>query len=191
MQIRHPLQAIPPEKRRWVFLPLLGLNVLLAVVFNVTGQPLTTEAAPNGIVSFELAGSVAQAQQILDSWNEAAQVRAALGLGLDFLYLFVYSTTIGLACVWAAGVLRAHRRTLAATGILLAWGQWLAASLDAVENAALATLLLGPVVAPWPQIARWAAIPKFALIFAGLIYVALGAVAHVSRWLRRRSAGTT
>jgi len=172
--------TIPPAKRLWVFLPLLVLTLLLMIVLNVVGAPLSTDAATNGIVSFELAGSVSQAHRIIDSWDNATRIRAAFSLGLDFLFLVAYSTTIALACAWAAGVIRARGWPLASAGILLAWGQWLAALLDAVENTALVIILFGSVTEPWPQIARWCAVFKFVLVLSGLVYAAFGAVAWIA-----------
>ena len=52
----------------------------------------------------------------------------------------------------------------------------LAAILDSIENMALTTLILGSVVSPWPEIARWCAILKFTLIFIGIVYVIYGGV---------------
>jgi hypothetical protein len=179
-KMRHPFDALPTGKRGQVFLPLLALTLLLMVVLNVSGGPLTTGAAPQGIVSFELAGSVSRIRHILDSWDEAAQLRAAFSLGLDFLFLVAYSTTIGFACLWAAGVARAREWPLAGAGIPLAWGQWLAALLDALENVALLIMLFGSVAEPWPQIARWCAVPKFVLVFVGLLYAALATVVWVA-----------
>jgi hypothetical protein len=64
-------------------------------------------------------------------------------------------------------------------GIYLAWGQWLAALFDALENAALLTLLLGNIQSPYPQAARIFAAMKFTLIAFGLIYVVLGTLVKV------------
>jgi len=184
--MRHPFEIIPTDRRTQIFLPLLVLTLLLMVAMNVIGEPLVTGAASNGIVSFELAGSVSKARQILDSWDEAARLHAAFSLGLDFLYLVAYSTTIGLACVLAAGVLRRRGWPLAGAGVPLAWGQWLAALLDVIENVALVSMLFGSVVEPWPQVARWCAIPKFVLILAGLLYALYGAVARIAAGFWRR-----
>jgi hypothetical protein len=74
---------------------------------------------------------------MIEAWNETERIDAAFSLGLDFLYLCLYSTTIAFACLWAAGVFRARRGKLAAAGAWLAWWQWLAALLDAAENTAL------------------------------------------------------
>jgi hypothetical protein len=81
--------------------------------------------------------------------------------------MVVYPLTIGLACIWVADILRFHHWLL---GAWFTWGIWLAALLDAVENMALTILLIGPVVAPWPQMAHWCATVKFSLIFIGLVY---------------------
>ena len=65
---------------------------------------------------------------------------------------------------------------LAGEGAALAWGQWLAAWFDAVENIALIAMLFGAVVSPWPQVAYWCAVIKFALVFLGLVYAFYGGV---------------
>jgi hypothetical protein len=167
-----------------LFVALLVLTLGVAGALRSLDDALRTADAPNGIVSFELAGSAERAGRILASWNEDARVRAAFGLGLDFLFLVLYSTTIAWACLWAAKQLRGAG-PLAALGVPLAWGQWCAALLDAVENVALWALLVGPVTAPWPRLAQVCAIPKFALVFAGLLYAAIGAGAVLVGRLRR------
>ena len=151
------------------------------VVLNLVGAPLNTPAAPLGIVSFELAGSSQRAQEILGSWDVHAQLRAAFSLGLDYVFMLAYSATIGLACIWAGEALQAYGWPLAGLGRLLAWSQWLAALLDGLENIALVAVLFGRVFAPWPQLAQWSAAAKFALVFAGMIYVYLGLAVRLTR----------
>src|SRR2546422_3910151 len=176
----HPFEALPAGRRARVFLPLLAATLVVWAAAAVIDRPLETPAAPLGIISFELAGDLATARQMIASWDEPAREHALLGLGLDFLFLALYSTTIGLACVWAAGVLRTRRWPLAAVGLPLAWGQWLAAALDAMENVALIILLLRATTDPWPRIAWWCAAPKFGLVVAGLLYAAYGAAAWLT-----------
>ena len=144
--------------------------------------PLQTTAAPQGIVSYEMAGSVDGAQRILDSWDPTARLYAAFSLGLDYLYMPAYGIVIGLACAWAAELWCKRRRWLALAGVGLAWGLMVAALCDAVENVALVTMLLSGVRAPWPAVAFGCATVKFALIGAGLVYTLIGGVA----WLRSR-----
>ena len=173
----HPLAWIPARARLAVFLPLLVLTLLLMWVFTVTGAALTTVAAPQGIVSFELARSTEQAEQIVASWDANARLRASFGLGLDYLFMPVYSTTIGLACVWVADVLKRRPWPLAGMGIPLAWGLWLAALCDGIENLALTVMLWHGVATPWPTVASVCASIKFALIAFGLVYALYGASA--------------
>ena len=176
----HPLAFIPPNWRGRVFWPLLALTLLLMLVFGVTGTPLNTEAAPDGVVSFEVAGSVARAEQILASWDAVARERAAFGLGLDFLFIPVYALTISLGCVMASDALRRRSWPLASPAAALIWGIFLAALLDVIENIALTTILFGSVSSPWPQIAQWCAVPKFGLLIVGLAYALYGAVASLA-----------
>ena len=150
------------------------------VVLQVTGSPLRTEAAPGGIVTYELAGSVQRAQAILDSWH-AVRGYAYTNLAADFPFLLLYSTSIGLACLWAGDVFCQRRWLfLAAPATALALGQWLAAVFDAIENVALLIMLNATSAAgPWPQIAWGFAVPKFVLVALGLLYALLGLCARL------------
>ena len=177
----HPLDAIPVGRRRRAFLPLLALTLVLMAALGAVDGPLRTAAVPHGIVSFEVAGDTATAGRMIDSWDARARQFAAFSLGLDYLFMVAYSTTNALGCLWAAGVFRRRAPGLAAAGPWLAWGQWLAAGLDAGENAALTVLLLGRVADPWPAVAWWCAVPKFVLITAGLLYALAAAVVRLTR----------
>jgi hypothetical protein len=172
--VRHPFESIPTGKRRAIFIPLLVLTLAVMFTLNAVGAALGTEAAPLGIISYELAGDVPTAQAILDSWDAQARVRAGFSLGFDYLFLLLYSTAIAIACAWAAGEWRDRGRSWASFGLWLAWGQWLAALLDGVENAALWGILASGPVSPWPQVARWCAVVKFTLVIVGLLYATWG-----------------
>lgn len=178
----HPYQRIPSKRRGAVFFSCLALTLALMFVLLRIDAPLKTAAAPQGIVSYELAGSIDGAQRILDSWNPTAQLYAAFSLGLDTLYMPAYAIAIGLACVWAAELWSKRRSPSAAVGVGLAWGLLVAALCDAIENIALVTMLLSGVREPWPAVAFGCAALKFALIGGGLVYVLIGAAA----WLRSR-----
>ena len=166
--LTHPLNAIPSGKRARVLVPLLIATLVITLLFRFIGPAQPT------IVDFELAGSVDKAQAIIDAWNQTDRIRAGFSLGFDYLYMPVYSTTIALACILAAGVLQ--RKAWRTIGLLLAWGLWLAASSDATENLALFTILLGNNVVPYPQVAQICAAIKFGLILLGLLYVVAGVV---------------
>lgn len=169
----HPLTKIQPGRRRPIFIALLLITLLVMVVLNLTGKPLITEAAPRGIISYELAGNQETAQAILDSWDDLAKIYAGFNLGLDYLYLILYSTTIALAIFWLVDLLKIGRvvRRLA---VVLATTLSAAAILDAIENGALFTMLVNQVTAPWPQISFICAAIKFGLVILGISFVIVG-----------------
>lgn len=166
------------------FLPLFISVLLLMLVMNVVGAPLTTTAAPAGIVSYELAGSVEKTTQIIDSWDTNAQLHAALSLGLDFIFIFLYVLTIMFACSWAGDQLSISRWPLASMAIIIGAGILTAGFFDVVENLILIKLLFGPVSDPYPQFAAICATIKFLLIGIGLIYAFFGGIVWL--WNRRK-----
>jgi hypothetical protein len=172
--MRHPFQTIPASVERKVFIGLTLATIVLMIVMNAVGAPLKNETAPSGIISYELAGSMQKAQAIIASWDEVARLHAAFSLGLDFLFLVVYSSAIGLGCLLAGKALSRRKWPLVALSVPLAWGLWLAAFADAVENTALTLILFGNPLGWLAPLARWSAIIKFALIFAGLVYAFFG-----------------
>jgi hypothetical protein len=173
-------------RRGWLWWILLALTIVLTVVLQAVDAPLKTPAAPQGIVSYELAGTTAAAQAILDSWDAGARSHAGFSLGLDYLYMPAYALTIGLACAWAARLLGDRRRWLGSLGRTLAFGLGLAALLDATENYALTTMLFSGVADPWPAVARWCATGKFALILVGLVFALVGFMLWFVTWRPRK-----
>ena len=168
----HPLESIPPANRSRVFVWLLVATVLLFSLFSFIGPD-----KPN-IVDFELAGSAGNSQAIVDAWTPVERIHAGFSLGIDYLFMPVYSTALALACILAAGVLTSRRwRSI---GLLLAWGAWLAAIFDATENLALLKTLFDlNATTPWPQLAAACATIKFTLIALGVVYALVGGIARV------------
>ncbi len=172
--MQNPFSFIAERARGRIFWPLVLSTVLAMAVMNISGAPLTTAAAPAGIVSYELAGSVTHAGQVLASWDEAALQRAAFVQGFDFLFIPLYVSAIALGCALASSVLARRGWALAWLGSVLGWGLILAGLLDIVENIALLVMLFNAPADPWPAIAYWCAIPKFGLIVMGLLYALFG-----------------
>ena len=75
--MQHPFQKIPANRRKPVFVAVLVLTLAVMWVLSTVDEPLKTDAAPQGIISYELAGSISCAQKILDSWDASAQALAA------------------------------------------------------------------------------------------------------------------
>lgn len=176
MDIRHPFGWLSEPGQKWAFVVCAVVAVLVMTTLQVLGGPLKTPVAGGGIVSFELAGSLQTARSIVASWGRQGQVYAGLNLGLDYLFIVSYASAIGLGCVLVARALRQRARALSVLGIGLAWAQWLAALLDAMENYSLIQVLLGSDRALWPLVARWCALPKFLIVALALVFVVLGAV---------------
>jgi hypothetical protein len=174
--MRHPFEILKPASQKKYFSVLLIMTILMMVIMNFIGAPLTTTSAPYGIVSFELAFSPARAQEIINSWSNNAQLRAAFIQGLDFLFPLVYSTALGFGCILAANSLRTRGKKLANIGIPLAWGLVLAAICDYIENITLVILLFGKVQSPFPEIAGVCALIKFSIIFIAIGYIVCGLV---------------
>jgi len=186
----NPYNWLSPAHRKRAFFLLLALTLVLMAWLRVLDRPLQTPAAPQGIVSFELAGTLANAQAILDSWDAEAQVYASLSLGVDYLFMVAYASAIGLGCVLIGRSLSPRRKRLGALGGLLAWGLIAAGLLDALENFALIQTLLGSTEAMWPPVARWSATGKFLLIALGLIYALIaGGVAFFSGRVSTKEEG--
>jgi len=184
----NPFVSLPIAWQKRFMVVLAGLAIMLLIVLQVIDVPLRTAVAPSGIVSFELAGDAATAQTMVASWDETARIHAGISLGIDYLFMASYAGAISLCCALVARSLKPG--WLASIGMALAWGQWLAAALDALENVALIRILLGARGAFWPLLARWCAIPKFALVVCGLSFIGAGFV--LTRLLRReRSPGDT
>jgi hypothetical protein len=172
LSMMHPLESIPKGKKLPAFIWLLVTTFWLTMVFRFIGP-----FSPN-IVDFEFCRTVDKASAILNAWNQIARIQAGFNLGFDYLYMPFYSTTIALACVWAAGVMGGNR-LWHNMGILFAWGLWLAAIFDAVENYALLTMLMGMVVNPYPFIATMCASIKFSLILLGLVFCAIAVIIRI------------
>ena len=184
--MKHPLENIPTISRKPLFVAFLAGTLILFAVFRVLDAPLLTSAAPNGIVSFELAGTPFQAQAIIDSWHEMAYLLssvegepvpgmvsraysfAVFGLGIDYLFMPVYATALALGILLAAG---RHPGWFTTFGAWLGWGVYAAALFDAVENYALARMLvMNQVWSPYPEVAAFCASVKFILLSLGLFY---------------------
>ncbi|MBW7472276.1 hypothetical protein QQF73_14520 [Marinobacter sp. M216] len=68
---------------------LIAVLVLLGTLLLVN-QPLQTGSAPQGIVSFQMAGTAEQAHAIVRSWRPEGVVWAQMSLWLDFLFIPAY-----------------------------------------------------------------------------------------------------
>lgn len=169
--MKHPLAAVPFPARKSLFYFFLVVTLFIFGIFQFLDQPLRTPTAPNGIVSYELAGSLENAQPMLNSWDEKARLAAAFGLGFDYLFMPVYALALSL------GLLLVGAEKPKAYHTLTSWlgcGVFVAAGFDAIENYALWLILNGEVSAALPPIAGMCATIKFILLIAGLVTAVAG-----------------
>ncbi|MBI2433076.1 MAG: hypothetical protein HYV26_09415 [Candidatus Hydrogenedentes bacterium] len=168
----HPLQRVSPGAFWALYWFALGATFFLAAALGQLGRPYESKMGAAGqtytVLDLEFAGSARQLDAMLEVWGPEGRRAAIMQTLLDYFFLLAYSTTIAMGVLALAGHTQGR---MAAAGVQLAWGQWLAAALDALENSALLVSLLGTPANPWPQIAFACAAAKFALVFAGLLYV--------------------
>ena len=191
--MQHPLEFIPAQYQKRSFLTFLFLTLLLFSIFRLLDKPLQTPASPNGIVSFELARTPQQAQEMIDVWtgrttiysdgehsnartvppgepflyNAEPMLNAAFGLGLDYLFMPVYALALAFGTLLAA---QKHSGWFRSLGAVAGYGAFVAVLLDAVENFALWRVLSGAFESNYPAIAAFCATIKFVLLIVGMIY---------------------
>ena len=198
--MKFPLQAIPREYARWPLLALLlAVSLWLGSRAGGEGRLHNTAVAPEGVVSLERAADPLEARKIISFWDRWEGRKFAIEtIEIDFIFLIFYSTTLALACVIAADRLfligKAKLRSLSNSereahefngwirlgnlGILLAWGQWVAAALDAAENEAILTMLRNAPTQLNTTISWICADLKFGLIAGAIIYASLGVLTY-------------
>ena len=162
-----------------------GLASLLAFGLSywvgITGEVLRTNVSLFGIVSFELAGTSAVAQQIMAAWGDTGQQAARFNIRIDFLYLLGYGVALSLGCAVARRWWQLRSAPLARIGALLTYAMLVAACSDVCENVAMLQMLDNPANAIWPTLARIFAIVKFALLAVGLFYIMTGAFIRIGQ----------
>jgi hypothetical protein len=175
----HPFEHWP-RRRRKELLTIVAVVALLPFVLGFFVKPLH-EDEPGGesIVEFELAGSVARANEILDKWRAEGVLDTAKAIQVfDLVYPLIYASALAGGCVAAAGAWRRIRRTgIGDAGITMAWLAFAAAAFDYVENLGLGISLWDEPASPWPQVSAAAAVLKFTAILITLVYSLSGLLA--------------
>ena len=158
----HPLWSLEPRFLGALTLRFGALLVFSTALMAFVDIPLQGEAAPWGIVSFELAGTPHRALAILLEWqSKSALGHAKLSLIIDFVYLLIYGVFFSMLGVWVGKRLDEETWSTRA-----AWAATIAAGLDVLENGVL-LFEVARVTSPAPY-------PQLALAFAGAKFVLLG-----------------
>lgn len=107
--ITHPWRKYCTS--RWEFLPRLiplfifafTILVMILVIdgkLKVQGGRAYQRTSVNGYSSLEQAGSTERVRYILRAWSSTQRLQAAFSSGLHFLFLFLYASTMTMACCW-------------------------------------------------------------------------------------------
>jgi hypothetical protein len=163
-------------KLKTVFITSFILTALVTIALQYSGGYLVTNEAPFGIVSFEFSGDMLKAQKIIDSWGIQGMIYAGLNLGLDYLFLIAYSLMLASCSLLITEKLKGKLELMQVTGYTIAIGSLLAGFLDAIENVALISILVGNGSDFWAQLALLCAIPKFILAGLAIAYVVFGGI---------------
>lgn len=187
--MQHPLEFVSVQHRKRFFLTFVFLTVVMFAILRILDQPLRTDAAPNGIVSFELAGDPVTAKAITDSWQQISRLLssvagkpnpdivntpyllAAFVLGLDYLFMPLYAFAFAFGTLLVA---QKHPGWIRSFAVLAAYGAFAAVLFDAAENYSLMKILLGAYQTSYPAIAAFCASVKFSLLIFGLLVGLMG-----------------
>ncbi len=175
MLLKSPYQKI--SKKGYPRLLLISgfFSFALLIVINRVDLHLKSGVTPHGIISFELASSPDASLQMMQAWDAEAKMYAAFSLGIDYLFIISYALFLSLLCMLLANKFT-EKRFLLNMGILIGYGLWLAAALDALENFALFQLLFGNTNSVYTIIASTSAAIKFLLVLLSFIYLAAGGI---------------
>lgn len=186
MGLRHPFERWPLRRRGSALLLAAVGAVVVDVPLFLVNRALETDEAPRGIISMELAGSGADVEAIVESWDAAgALAEAGFSSGLDFLFMALYAVATAGACVGLA-----QRGWLPRVGLLLAWAGLAAGAFDAVETAIQSAFVLGATSGDGPaMVMTGAAVTKFGLLALCLVYVLSGVPTLVRSRGGRRHEG--
>ena len=169
---QSPFHKLSRSSERKLTIVLGFSMVILMAVMRYFDAQIQHVANTQGIISFELAKDVSKSEAILNSWDTLSKTSAGMSMGVDFLFLIVYSLFISILIHKINERLWKHS-PIYTLGVLLIWAVFLAAFFDIIENIALIKLLLGDLKQLWSSIAYYFAISKFTLLILGVLYIVI------------------
>lgn len=161
---------------------ILSLSFIAVMVMSLVLDQLRP---PGGWIALEFPAWVEPAPGDLpENWSRPDRDAALFGLGLDYLYLLLYPLFLSLLCA-RASLLWNLPRWLERAGRLFSRLVWLAAPLDALENAGLYVLLRGNDGESLRWFISLVSAPKWIIALAALFVGILCLVVRVFGLLRK------
>jgi hypothetical protein len=149
---------------------LFVISVIITLSWMVLMGSLVKPLNSQGIVAFELAKTPNVAAAILKEWQEKDLIgNARKSIYLDFIFLLLYSISIGLGCVLLSRF--TQNELLVQSGSVLSKVVPLAGLCDVVENLAMLKTLCGLVTSLPVTIAYWFAVVKFLIVAVSLLFL--------------------
>ncbi len=106
----HPFERWPRSRRRLALI-VVAIAALLPNVGALVTKPLHEDVTGEGIVDFELAGSVERTEEILAAWRAEGVIDDAKAIQIfDLVYPLIFSFALAGCCVAAAGAWRRRGR---------------------------------------------------------------------------------
>jgi hypothetical protein len=150
------------------------VTIALVAVTWFSGVSLAeSQAAPYGLLSFELAGDGFVARTIAETWDEEQRLYVAFLLGLRFLIGLCVTSTLATGCLWQAGEVRRWIRSLAWSGVALAALQIAAGALEALTGVWMIAELIDRSYEESARPILLSAVAKYAFVAAGVAYIAV------------------
>lgn len=175
-QPQHPLEKLDRPRLRAAGWASTAASLSLGAVLLFLGRPLQVPEVPRGLVSFELAWRVPEAEAVLSAWGPEGRSRALLMTWVDYPFLAAYGLSLAALSLLVPGAAR-----LPAAARAAAWAAFAAAGLDAAENGAALAILHGTPTPSLCLLQAACAAPKFLLAALSLGWVAAGAFIKAPR----------
>lgn len=170
IMLTSPFSQLSKKAEKKITFFLIFSTIIVGFFMIVLDSFLTNETCKHGIISFELTNNLASSKAIINSWNTQSKISAGISLGLDFLFLILYSSLIAILIhklnkkLWI-------NRSFYSIGVVIIFGQFLAGIFDAIENIGLIQLLLGNLSQFWVSLAYYFAFTKFIIIGISFLYI--------------------
>ncbi len=168
--IQSPFYNLSKKAAKKLIIILSIFIVILIFIMHYLDTQIQNGNSNNGIISFELAKDLSKSISILNSWSLLSKISAGVSLGLDFLFLIIYSLFISLIIHKLNEKLWKYKK-MYILGIILIWCMFLAAFFDIIENIALIKLLLGNLKQLWSSLSYYFSIAKFSLLAFGVSFI--------------------
>ena len=146
------------------------VSVIVTLAWMILMGSLVKPLNSKEIVAFELAKTPEVATAILKEWQANDLIgNARKSIYLDFVFLVLYSLSIGIGCVMLPTF--SGSGVLVRSGLVLSRIVPIASCCDVIENLAMLKTLSGSITSLSVTIAFWFAVIKFLIVALSLLFL--------------------